>query len=65
MALKKVGRWLGRRLREKSTYIGLTTVAVAIGAPASVISGIGQVGQIAAVIFGSGLMAASTAVHTE
>jgi hypothetical protein len=64
MSLKKIGRWLGRRLKEKSTYIGLGTIAVAVGAPPEVAETIGKAGQLAAIIFGSGLMAATTALHT-
>lgn len=64
MLLNKIGRWIGRRLKEKSTYVGLATVAAAVGAPAEVTAAIGQAGQIVAIVFGAGLMAATTAVHT-
>ena len=64
MSLKKIGRWIGRRLKEKSTYIGIATVAAAVGAPAEVTNVIGQAGQLATILFGAGLMAATTAVHT-
>ena len=64
MSLKNIGRWIGRRLKEKSTYIGLATIAVAVGAPPEVIAAIGQAGQLATIVFGAGLMAATTAVHT-
>lgn len=61
MLLKKIARWAGRRLSEKSTYIGLATVAIAVGAPPEVIETIGKAGQVAALIFGTGLVAATTA----
>jgi hypothetical protein len=64
MSLKKIGRWFGRRLKEKSTYVGIATVAVAVGAPPEVTDAIGKAGQLAALIFGTGLIAATTAVHT-
>lgn len=60
MSLKKIIRWAGRRLMEKSTYIGLATVAIAVGAPPQVIDTIGTAGQVAALIFGTGLAAATT-----
>lgn len=60
MSLKKIIRWAGRRLMEKSTYVGLATVAIAVGAPAGVIDTIGTAGQVAALIFGTGLAAATT-----
>lgn len=62
MTLKRIVRWAGRRLKEKSTYIGLATVAIAVGAPAGVIETIGTAGQIAALIFGTGMAAATTDV---
>lgn len=61
MSFKKIARWAGRRLSEKSTYVGLATVAIAVGAPAEVVDAIGRAGQVAALIFGSGLAAATTA----
>lgn len=60
MLLKKIARWAGRRLSEKSTYVGLATVAIAVGAPPEVVASIGKAGQVAALIFGSGLAAATT-----
>jgi len=60
MSFKKIARWAGRRLAEKSTYVGLATIAVAVGAPVDVIETIGKAGQIATLIFGSGLVAATT-----
>ena len=61
MLFKKIARWAGRRLSEESTYVGLATVAIAVGAPAEVIQTIGKAGQVAALIFGTGLAAATTA----
>ena len=63
MSLKKIARWAGRRLMERSTYVGLATVAIAVGAPADVIDTIGKAGQGAALIFGTGLAAATTQVE--
>lgn len=60
MSLRRIARWAGRRLTEKSTYVGLATVAVAIGAPPELAAAIGKAGQVAALIFGTGLMAATT-----
>lgn len=64
MSLKRIARWAGHRLMEKSTYVGLATVAVAIGAPPEITAAIGKAGQVAALIFGTGLMAATTAGGT-
>ncbi len=60
MSLRRIARWAGRRLTEKSTYVGLATVAVVIGAPPEITAAIGKAGQVAALIFGTGLMAATT-----
>ncbi len=64
MSLNRIARWAGRRLMEKSTYVGLATVAIAIGAPPEVTATIGKAGQLAALIFGTGLMAATTGSET-
>ena len=64
MSLNRIARWAGCRLMEKSTYVGLATVAVAVGAPPEVAVVIGKVGQVAALIFGTGLMAATTRSET-
>lgn len=64
MSLKNIARWAGRRLKEKSTYVGLATAAVAVGAPAGVIDTIGTAGQLAALFFGAGLAAATTQGET-
>ena len=64
LSLNRMIRWAGRRLKEKSTYIGLATVAAAVGAPPEVTAIIGQAGQLATIVFGAGLMAATTAAHT-
>jgi hypothetical protein len=61
--LKKLAKWVGRRLKERSTYIGISAIAVAVGAPVDVIGVIGKVGQVATVILGSGLIAATTSEH--
>ena len=64
MSLNKIVRWAGHRLMEKSTYVGLATVAVAVGAPPEVAAVIGKAGQVAALVFGTGLMAATTGGET-
>ena len=64
MSLNKIARWASHRLMEKSTYIGLATIAVAVGAPPEVAAVIGKAGQVAALIFGTGLMTATTGGET-
>lgn len=56
---KKVLKWLGLRLRERSTYAGIGMIATVAGAPALGLQ-IDHVGQAVGLIVGSGLMAAST-----
>lgn len=63
MSLKRIALWAGHRLMEKSTYVGLATVAIAVGAPPDVIDTIGKAGQVAALVFGTGLAAATTRVE--
>ena len=65
MSLNKIARWAGHRLQEKSTYLGLATIAIAVGAPAEVVDSIGKAGQVAALIFGTGLAAATTRVEAS
>lgn len=62
--LKKIGRWIVRRLKEKSTFIGAAMVAAALGAP-EVAAKIGEFGQIATILFGTGLAAATTSQHPD
>jgi hypothetical protein len=57
--LKKILKWLGARLKERSTYAGVATIAAVAGAPALGVQ-IDQVGQAVALIVGSGLAAATT-----
>lgn len=57
--MKKIIAWAKRRLSERSTWIGLATIAAAAGVP-GVSEAIGQVGAIVTVALGSGLVAAST-----
>lgn len=56
---KKALKWIGARLRERSTYTGLSIIAAVAGAPALGMQ-IDHVGQAVALIAGSGLMAATT-----
>jgi hypothetical protein len=60
---KKVLKWLGARLRERSTYAGLGMIAVAAGAP-SLGMQIDHVGQAVSLIVGGGLAAATTRTLT-
>ena len=62
MSLKNVGKWIGRRLREKSTYIGLGAAATALGAESLGLQ-IGQAGQLITLVLGTGLAAATTSAH--
>jgi len=56
---KKIIKWLGARLRERSTYAGLGVIATIVGAPALGLQ-IDHIGQAVALIVGSGLAAATT-----
>lgn len=51
----KILKWLGLRLRERSTYAGLSIIAAVVGAPALGMQ-IDQVGQAIALITGGGLI---------
>jgi hypothetical protein len=62
MNFKKILKWAGRRATEKSTYVGLATIATVLGVP-GVAAQIGQIGQIVGLIVGAGAMAATTSVH--
>lgn len=62
MSLKKILRWAGRRLTERSTYVGLATAAVAVGAN-KLGAHIDQVGQIVTLVVGTGLITATTSAH--
>lgn len=57
--LKKIGKFLKARLSEKSTYVGLATLAVAFGAPEVGIA-ITKYADIGMLILGSGLVAVDT-----
>ena len=61
--VKKILKWLGHRLKERSTYVGIATVAAAVGLP-QVAEVAGQAGQIVGIVLGSGLVAATTSQHT-
>lgn len=60
--VKKAARWARRRLSERSTFLGAAMVATALGWP-ELAAKIGEFGQIAAVLFGTGLVAATTSNH--
>jgi hypothetical protein len=57
--MKKVLRWIGRRLRERSTYAGIGMIATVAGAPSLGVQ-IDHVGQAVGLIVGGGLAAATT-----
>ena len=57
--MKKILAWVKRRATERSTYIGLATIAAAVGLP-GVAAVIGSVGTSAGAVLGAGLVAAST-----
>jgi hypothetical protein len=59
--MKKVFKWIGSRLKERSTYAGLSVIAAVAGAPALGVQ-IDHVGQAVALITGGGLVAATTKV---
>lgn len=59
ISAKVLLKWLTRRLRERSTYAGLGMVAAAVGLP-QIAEHIDKAGQIAMIVLGSGLMAATT-----
>lgn len=54
-----VGGWLARRARERSTWLGLTVIATAIGGPATGLA-VGKVAMIAGAVLGGGLVVAPT-----
>ncbi|SDC31359.1 hypothetical protein SAMN05444678_102276 [Sphingomonas sp. YR710] len=56
--MKSILNWLGRKVKEPSTYVGLATIATVAGAPAAGAQ-IGAVGQAVALILGGGLVAHS------
>lgn len=62
MLIKKLLAWIGRRLRERSTYVGIATIAGVAGAH-ELGAQISQVGDAVALITGTGLIAATTSAH--
>lgn len=54
--LGKVLKWVAKRAKEPTTYVGLGAIATAIGKP-EVADAIGQYGQAAVLILGGGLIA--------
>ena len=61
---KKILKWLGARLRERSTYAGLGVITTVAGAPALGVQ-IDHVGAAVAMIVGGGLAAATTRPSAE
>jgi len=53
--LKKVGKWFGRRAKERSTYAGVAIIVSALGARELGVQ-IDQVGQAVSLIVGGGLI---------
>lgn len=62
MNIGKIAKWLGRRMKERSTYAGAAIVVSTLGAH-QLGAQIGQIGEAAALIFGTGLMAGTTSQH--
>lgn len=60
--VKSFFAWVVRRLKEPSTYVGAAAAATALGADQLGVH-IGQVGQIAGIVLGTGLAAATTSRH--
>ena len=60
--LNRILAWAGRRLRERSTYAGLATIASVAGAH-ELGAQISQVGDAVTLIVGTGLVAATTSAH--
>lgn len=56
---KKIIKWAGARLRERTTYSGLAIIAAIVGADKLGVQ-IDQVGQAVALITGGGLIAATS-----
>lgn len=63
MSIKKIMRWAGRRLKERSTYVGMATIAATLGAEKLGMQ-IGQAGEIISILTGTSLIAATTSEHT-
>jgi hypothetical protein len=61
-ALARLERWVLRRASERSTYVGLGTVALNLGWPglAAHLTGLGDVAPAVLATIGAGLMTAST-----
>lgn len=53
--LKNVGKWLGKRAKERSTYAGVAIIASALGANKLGVQ-IDQFGQAVGLIVGGGLI---------
>ena len=60
--IKQILAWAGRRLRERSTYAGLATIAGIAGAH-ELGAQISQVGDAVTLIVGTGLVAATPSEH--
>ncbi len=57
--LKNVGKWIGKRAKERSTYAGVAIIASALGAHKLGVQ-IDQIGQAVGLIVGGGLVASQT-----
>ena len=62
--MKKIFKWIGKRAKEPSTYVGAAAIATAIGAEEVGVQ-IQQTGQVILFILGGGLMAATTKAEEE
>jgi len=57
--LKKAGKWLGKRAKERSTYTGVAVIASILGAEKLGVQ-IDQIGQAVGLIVGGGLIGTQT-----
>lgn len=57
--MKKITKWLGKRVKERSTYTGVAIVASILGAEKLGVQ-IDQIGQAVGLIVGGGLIASQT-----
>lgn len=61
--LKKIGRWLAKRAKEKSSWAGIAVAAAALGLDKS--GQVAQLAQVGSLIFAGGLIAHPTVRETE
>ncbi len=62
--MKKILAWAKKRLTERSTYVGLATIATALGAEKLGVQ-IGHAGELIAVAIGAGMIGKADQQHAE